>query len=232
MKYIYAIAAMVVAACSGLQFQKPDLYNYYKRDLKMTINGITYEGIGVVPKASNYQIRIESIGDISLALFKSCAREDSGTPEKSGPFQFKGKKVIEYTYIPRESLEDGDTCPLKIETYDSNNLQNAWGVLEFTHPIFGLPFSVDCNAREIKSTNGASICQTKQGLITQLKLPQAVMMAPPMPESCAKPEKLGGTNYRILTSRGECLYMFSTQQGILGKLLLIGYEGILVRGSA
>ena len=235
MKSIRHLAAgaiiFTLAACSTMQFQKLDQKVFYKRDLAIKVNGKKYDGVVVIPEAPKYEIELESPGNIDMILWKSCAREDSGSPKRPGFFIFKGEKTVKYTYEPLKGVEDTGTCPLRIDAYDAKNNQHAWAFLLFEHPDeFAVPFEFDCNGRRVPFS-GVGACQHKAGLIARAQFFEAVMFATPKPEGCPMPKKVGQYLYKWEMGIKECLYHFKTKNGDYGKFTGIGYQGVLVRGG-
>lgn len=224
------LVALLLVGCASTEFQKLDEKLFYKRDIAVTINGHVYDGVVTVPRAPEYRMKIEAPGDMDMVLFKSCAREDSGTVAKPGFFKFSSKRVIEYTYRPLEGLEDAMTCPLVIEAYDAKNNQHSWAFIDFLHPNYQVPFALDCNGRRSEPNEGVGICQQKMGLIAMARFGEPIRFATPHGD-CPTPKKVGDYTYRWEVGRGECLYNFDTKDGRVGKMTIIGYEGILLRNG-
>ena len=220
--------AFLSSACST--FTQPlDPKLFYKRDIQIEVNGKGYEGVVTIPKASAYQITLRPKGKMDLVLVKSCHREDSAEKSNNGGFFiFKGKNEFQYKYKPRQGLEDRRTCPLTVDVYEAEKGRHSWAFLEFEHSDYALQFKVDCNGHTAVA-NGVYACQAKNGLVQRVSFPEPVMFWPVKPESCAKPEKKGNWFYEIALSTGECLYHFDTQSGVMGKLITIGYQGVLIR---
>lgn len=224
-----------LVACSTTQYQKLEKDTFYRRDLSITVNKKSFVGVVVIPKAESYAIDIKAVSDIDMALWRSCAREDSGNPEKPGWFIFKGSKDFNYQYTPNPGLEDTGTCPLRIDTFEKKNNQHAWAFLEFEHPDYVVSFEADCNGRR-QTFNGVGACQHKAGLITRIHSDVELMFAPADPKSCPEVRrdatvKSGKYVYRWEMGVGECLYHFKDVRNRRGKHIGIGYQGVLVRGG-
>lgn len=203
-----------------------DPTTFYKRDLALSINGIEHVGVGVVKAAGNYEIIVKPRSEIALLLIRSCHREDAF--EKISPGWF-GNNQFKYQYKPEPGLEIGRVCPLRIDTYDSKQGQNSWAFVEIEDAQYRLPFRVTCNGSDSAFT-GVGTCQSKRALVQKIQFNEPVRFAPPLPDNCAKPKKVGDA-YEVEASLGECLYIFDSQDGKLGRLVLIGYDGILVRSA-
>lgn len=223
------VALLTLANCASTEFQKLERNVFYKRDLGLSINGNKYEGVVVLPEAKKYEIELDSPGNIDLIIWRSCAREHTGSPKKPGFFIFKGAKQVKYTYEPLAGVEDIGTCPLVIDAFDAKDNQHAWAFLMFEREEFKIPFELDCNGKREPFT-GVGRCQNKAGLVTRAQFFEAIMFATPE-TGCAKPKKVGQYLYKWNMSKNECLYHFKTRSADYGKFITIGYEGVLVRGG-
>ena len=224
-----ALACLLLTSCSTTAFQRLDTAVFYKRDIQIEVNGKKYEGVTVIPQAKSYKIKLESEGDMDMLLWRSCAREDSGSHKRPGNFLFPKPNIVEYQYDPLPGLEDQHTCPLRIDSYQVKNGQHSWAFLTFEHTQYQVKFTLDCNGRPIRY-NGVGACQQKQGLLARVHFPLPTMIAPPS-DGCPMPENLGNYTYKWEVGAGECLYHFKTNDGKLGKFITIGYSGVLVRGG-
>lgn len=214
---------ILLSGCSSVQQQlEPNVF--YKRDTVIGVNGQEYEGVVVIPNAASYELTIKPKGDIDLMLIRSCHREASF--EKLSPGWF-GKNQFKYTYIPQNALETNRVCPLRIDIYESKKGRHSWAFLDFEHPQYQVQAMLSCNGKD-QNIRGVGVCQAGEGLVQRLRFMEPIRFAPPMPETCAKPKKVGDA-YEFEISKGECLYHFDTQDRRLGRVTFIGYEGVLVR---
>ncbi len=219
------IAALLLTSCSSVQQKlEPDVF--YKRDIGLEVNGQFYSGVTVIPKSSHYSITIIPPGDTDLVLFQTCHRENAIEKASKGWGLFGKKSKFTYEYYPVSGIEDSRVCPLRVNVFDSKNGKNAWALLDFEHPLYQLKFNMTCNGEE-KQFNGVGICQAKNKSIQRIMFKEPVMFAPSNP-GCNDPIKTNSW-YEIKGATGECLYMFKTESGVLGRLTLLSYEGVLVR---
>lgn len=216
---------LLLASCSSVQ-QKLEPELFYKRDVELEINGNYYSGVTVIPKSNHYSITIIPPGDIDLVLFQTCHRESAIEKASKGWGLFGKKSKFTYEYYPVSGIEDSRVCPLRVNVFDSKNGKNAWALLDFEHPLYQLRFNMTCNGEE-KQFNGVGICQAKNKSIQRIAFKEPVMFAPSNP-GCNDPIK-NNSWYEIKGVTGECLYMFKTESGVLGRLTLLSYEGVLVR---
>lgn len=202
----------------------PDLF--YKRDLPITVNGEDFAGAGVAGPAKRYEIEVNPNTNVDLLLIRSCHREESF--EKSAGW-FK-KNDFSYTYEPQKGLEDIRTCPLQIDALDAAKGQHAWAYLDFRHVSYEIEGELTCNGT-ISKFKGVGECQAKAGLTQRIRFAIPIRFAPS--EGCATPHKAvdGSGYYELETSVGECVYLFDSQDGKIGRIVFLGYQGVLVRST-
>lgn len=221
--FIVVLMASILTSCAGVD-QKLDPNVFYKRDTTLEVNGESFEGVTTVPYASSYSIVIKPRGGIDLMLIRSCHREESYEKISAGWF---GKNQFRYSYFPIRGIEDTRVCPLRVDIYDSSKSKHSWAFLDFTSPEYRVQATMSCNGK-ISSLNGVGVCQAKWGLVQRLKFADRVRFAPPKPAGCSVPVKTDN-GYEIALTLGECLYQFDTEDGRMGRLTTIGYDGVLVR---
>lgn len=205
----------------------PDIF--YKRDIELEINGQTYVGVTVVPHALSYSVNFIPPGNIDLMLIRSCHREYSVEKADTGWSLFGSKKQkFNYKYVPISGLEDKRVCPLRVDIYESEKGRQSWALLDFESPDYQIQYEVTCNG-DVKRINGVGVCQAKEQTIQRLKFREPIRFAP-SPVMCNEPKKVGDT-YEIKVAVGECLYHFDTQDGKLGRMTIVGYQGVLVRAA-
>lgn len=218
-------AVLLLSSCAG-QNQILERGLFYKRDVGIEVNGKSYEGVVVVPKADRYNLVLRPKGKLDLVLVRTCHREFSG--EKLSPgFLGIGGGQFKYEYVPTPGLEDSRVCPLRAEVYESDKGRHSWALLDFEHPDYTIGYMLQCNGA-VSYPRGVGVCQTKAGLLQRIKFQEPIRFAPPEPVGCALPMKKDGV-YEFAASLGECLYHFDTKDGRLGRLTVVGYEGVLVR---
>ncbi len=213
----------VLAGCSTTN-QILDTNLFYKRDIGIEVNGKQYEGVVVIPKAPKYNLVLKAKGKLDLVLIRSCHREFSGEKLSSG---WLGNNSFKYEYVPTPGIEDTRTCPLRVEVYEAEKGRNSWALLDFESPDYVVPYWLQCNG-SVTRPSGVGVCQTKAGLAQRVRFDEPIRFAPPEPVGCALPMKKDGA-YEFLATTGECLYHFDTQDGRKGRLIVIGYQGVLVR---
>lgn len=219
---------LLLVGCSNLP-QPLDSNKFYRRDIAVEVNGQSFEGVSVIPRASEYRMKIKPKGELNMVLITSCHREDSFTPGSKGGGLFSKKDpTFDYTYRPQAGLEDS-YCPLRINAFDkSNQGQHSWAFMDFTGPET-LQATMACNG-ELSVGNGVSVCQSKAQLIQSIRFPKNVRLSPDK-ECDTFPEKYG-REFQFAIPLGECVYAFLSDDGEVHRLTTVGYQGVLVRDEA
>jgi hypothetical protein len=225
-KEVLLLAALILSSCSSVQMTlEPGMF--YKRDIGIEVNGQSYEGVTVIPYAKTYNITLVPKGELNLMLIRSCHREYSVEKETSGWFNFGKKPKFVYSYTPVPGIEDTRTCQLRIDAYESGKSRHSWAFLDFTSPEYKLQASLTCNGT-IVNMNGVGTCQAKEQTVQRIRFNEEVRFAPPKPSNCNQPKVVDGA-YEIESTVGECLYQFQNRENELGRLTIVGYQGVLVR---
>lgn len=225
---ILIVLGLFLAGCGGMPNQKLNPELFYKRDINLEINGRTYEGVSVVPYASSYQIDIEPRGaDIDMLLITSCHREYSAEKTASGWFIFRKRNRFRYTYNPVPEIENDGDCTLRINTFEKDEGRHAWALIAFEHPKYRLRGSLYCNGVR-EDASGVSVCQSKKGLTQRVDFGESVEFAK-VSAGCAVPRRTSIGNYEFDIASGECIYTVRNVRDERHRLIMIGYEGILIR---
>lgn len=215
-----ALCGLVVASCGSLPTQelKPDIF--YRRDMRLEINGKPYEGVAVVDHEPVYEINFHPRGHLDLLLITTCHREDSFRTDQSKA------KAFQYIYQPTPNVEDQGSCELRVNAYDKEKGEHSWGFVAFRTRETTLKAAATCNG-EVRHMVGTSVCQSKKGLIQRIEFDEQVMVAPD--ERCPL-KRLSDREFEYAIEKGECVYLFSDPKvERLHKHITIGYEQVLVR---
>src|ERR1700685_4466738 len=123
-----------VTGCSMLQSVSTNAVSgnaIYKYDMMGTINGVPFDGVGVIPLSSTYQMHIESREDVDLLTVTSCHR-DFSVESAIQTGWFKLNRGYDYEYIPVIGIEDKGSCIVRIGAYNkSPGGQDAWALIDF-----------------------------------------------------------------------------------------------------
>lgn len=221
MKICYQIIAiqicyLLIAGCSS-PVQKLDPSVFYKRDMKLKVNG--QEGVGAVisRRAGQYEIEIDSFGEIDILMLHTCHREVE-------------KKERKFIYRPMPIEQTDVSCPLMLSAYDKKKGQHSWGLIEFEHPKLSLPAKSHCNGR-VEVTKGVSVCQSFAGSIQEIHFKKAVLA--PEKDVCLVLKSVDSRVFRYKMPKGLCTFRFLTQSGDeqWHRLTTIGHEKMILRGK-
>jgi hypothetical protein len=210
---------------------KPEVF--YKRDMLITVNGLSAEGALVAPASDKYEVHVEARGDLDLFVMRSCHKEESKekawnvkTKVKSGLFGW-GSKIIDqkrevnFTLYLNE-LEKED-CPIELGGFEQNGGRHSWGVIDFESPKYQVKAAVLCNGNEVQA-NGNFICQSRNGLFQKIKFASPMKVAPS--NSCGFIGE--GLEFETKLPLGSCVAIFKGDNKLF-KFSGIGYEAILIR---
>lgn len=238
--FIFIFILSILSSCSTLAAENQDLKTdkFYKRDMLVTINGITHEGVAVAPKASKYDFHIEARGDLDMFLMSSCHKEEQKEKAwnvkktvRSGLFGWGKKKIdlkreVKFAYYPNSLERDGD-CTMELGGFENRKGRHSWAFIDFESDKYKLPASMNCNGRFIKS-NGTTVCQSREGLIQDIRFSEEVLAADN--NECGITSKKD-TKFEFALPKGKCTIIFASTKKPhkFHKLTLLGYESILIR---
>jgi hypothetical protein len=228
MKWIWLIIPFMVSCSTNFQQLSKDVF--YKRDLPFIADNKQYSGTTVLPEQDKYSLVFQSYGDLTYLVIRTCHREDTFKPEAPSFLFIKlNDKKVQYDYLPTE-IEKREACPLRVDSYDAKEKQHAWMFVDFRTRALQVNGSMTCNG-QLEQWESVAVCQARKGLVQQFKFPYEVSFAPPKPSTCAWPVDMGDNTFEITASPEECLYAVRNRQGEMGRITVIGYSGLLVRGG-
>lgn len=218
----------LISGCTSVP-QKLDGKIFYKRDMIIKVNDYKAEGVLVVPRSSRYKFDIKARGRLDLFTFTTCHREQ--TKENAGEqgwFSDKSRRQLTYRPVPIERA--ALICPIQLGGFERIKGRHSWGFVTFEHPSLRLQGMVSCNGLHYNA-HGVSACQTKAGLIMEIKFAEKVL--PPAPkDSCVALTSKDGMTYQFKVPKGECSFRFMAIKGEkerMHRLTTLGYEKILIR---
>lgn len=222
---------ITLTSCSQPVIQKLNPDVVYKKDMSITIDNITAEGVIVVPAKDVHSLHITAQGDLDMFTFTTCHREEvaedaSNVTETTGIFRRKieKKREIKLDYKPT-LIEKIGACPIQLGGYEQEKGRHSWGFIDFETPDAVLKATVFCNGNEVKA-NGVSACQSRAGLIQAIQFPEEVYIAPT--EGC----DIGynkGTFFKFPIKKGQCVYAFMNKKLEIHRLTTLGYEIVPIR---
>lgn len=203
----------------------------YKYDLRGSVNGMRFDGIGVFPKAPFYDMRIESRVDVDLFTVTSCHRDFSvESAIKIG--WFEDKKGYSYRYNPTPGIEDLSSCLVKLGSFNRDKGQSAWGLIDFRTDDATLPAMNYCNGAS-GQTGGTSFCQSRAGLIQRLVFDVEVAVDASNLKSACVPSTKDNKTWEYQIALGECVIAFMEKAvpNRVHRHTTVGYNQILIRGN-
>lgn len=214
------LVALVLAGCSSRAHLTPDPDVFYRRDARIETKDKSCFGTCVLPRKDKYKIKVR-VDRADVVRIASCHRETQLMDEGSS---------FKYTYKPDTTIEQGPSCPLKIETFDFKRERHYYGFIDFEHPDYTLPAKTRCNGFK-DNTNGVSVCQGKVGFVQKITFPVKVRLFEESNCSLGSPWK-EGKNFKFKVQQsGHCVFLFEEfkkKPRRRHRLTVIGYESILI----
>lgn len=199
---------------------------FYKRDLKITVNGKTADGVLVADSKSQYEIAIEAPGDLDLLTISTCHREIT-SEDAGGGWWWSGNKG-KIKYWPMAKVEEEGGCPLRISALEKDNGQNSWAFIDFKDSKMEMIPQVLCNGQSIVE-KGVAVCQAHEGLIQEINFPEPTKFS----DKAACDFQFQTTDekhYKFTQPAKECVVLFKGKDsGQMFRLVTLGYEAILIR---
>jgi hypothetical protein len=227
--FVWGIAlSLALTSCASLTNQKLDPEVFYKRDMRMKINGVEYRGVAVPPRSEVYDFELETVGDINMLTVTSCHREDVFEEPTKG--WFKANNKFKYSYRPLKGIEDGRGCLLDIGSYERTKGRHSWATVDFVTATETLPATITCDGVVLK-TGPVSICQAKAGLTQRIRFDQPMKVSPD--KWCeANMRTENGLLFEYEIPDGECTFYYGAKDGRLHRHSTLGYRQIFVRDAA
>lgn len=206
-----------LTGCAGIQ-QNLDPKLVYKRDMQVTMDGKTGDGVLVVPAKDRHDFSVTAKAAMGLYTFNSCHREVA--------LQNMPKTVGGY-FVPKLGIEDQAGCMVEFGGYDASAGQHSWALVDFEDPKTTLSHTMKCNG-EVIDSKGVTICQSRAGLVQRVEFPVKVVVA--AEAGCQKLEAADRQMFQFPISRGRCVYRFEEIEGKRqARITTLGYESVLLR---
>lgn len=226
LKFISAsIIIALLSGCTTIQ-TKIDATKKYKLDLYMRNKEYSATGMMVLPKKDLYSIIFESEGRMDFFTFKTCSRETVIVDGR----RLLDRKEVQINYRPNE-IEKKMMCAAQVYAVSESGITMA-GHIEFEDDINKATAVLMCGD-STQETAGTSVCQGRVGLIQKIDFKDEMIVSPD--EGCKNIKSENGTwhgrGFVINIERDFCLYVFMQKKPPhdTHKLLVYGYEGILIR---
>jgi hypothetical protein len=186
----------------------------YKKDLTFWVNDKKIVGVGVVPKAANYEIFIDyKAGNIDLLSLVTCHRQINLA---------KQDHKLTYNLSPSKIELEGN-CPLDLGVYDLKG-RHGWGYLIFSRAENKLMAKIECNG-EVYENEGVSICQGQIGTAQRITFTSAVKEA----ASPGCELKKIGNAFEYEVKKDFCYFSFIDSNHNFHDHTAFGYETFIIR---
>lgn len=231
------LTTFFISGCSSEMLSRPKLDPSinYQRDITFHVSFLKNKtwspeylinGMGVMPEADSYKIKVLPPGKADMITVTSCHREEKmANPPKDGTF----KNTYTFQIDLVQGLESKRTCPIDVGVYEKEAGRHGWATLAIETQRERLPAMTKCNGR-VKQYNGVSVCQAKSGLLQkyEFKTPVAVATIP----GCYIPEPKDGMNYEFVMPSGSCTIYFVERKNPdnIHQANLFGFDTIPIRG--
>jgi hypothetical protein len=204
---------------------------FYRRDMKVEINGVDYVGHAVLEDVTTLKMKIDAKDDIAHLRIKTCHRvidiEKAWSKRLFGSFNKNKAKVTLKLNSPIETKEN---CPIEIIAFSLRG-KHSWFYIDKKEPRFNLPAKYICNGNngnnggdEFAPVQGVGICQTMPGLEQEFNFPAPVRVRTKCPY-----ERVSDEVFIIKPVRDYCIYTFMDEKKRYHRLTTIGYESIKLK---
>lgn len=211
-----AYIALTMSGCASIP-PGQDVTKANYPNLRVEVNGADYYGIGVIPKADEYNMVIKPNDRATRLMIRGCHI----TYIKDKPDSSWFKRGIEYKYVIAKGLADKQTCQLHIATIDHKEKTLDFAILDHVdaRPHVSMsPLRVQCNGEDIESALGAIACRAAAGTFQAIHLPYKSIVTSWDREG--KPSQFceqamethDGFNYEITMAPHKCIYFFTSNQ--------------------
>lgn len=223
----------VVSSCTLLEPEQREKLNpaiYYKNDICFNVEGKKFCGSGVIPNKNIIKVKIDSDNNIENFMLTTCGREITTKDPDKGLFKRNG--IVKLTLRPTIELDE-KVCPFYFAAFTRSG-KHAWGFL-VVDPQFELKADIkNCNGeRYIKE--GVAVCETRQGILQQIKFDEPVAMittngVAERKENCPDlPLSKDQTYLEFATPNRDCVYFIVGRKSKKKFILYtIGYEQVKV----
>ncbi len=209
----------------------------YKSDIKMTIAGHAFYGMGVTTMGKENMVMVQSEVNVDRVEISTCSRLDvcqvkggalacdtSRFTVDSGWFGGTSK-FMGYTFVPDLKEMDDSCANMTISIYDKNALA-AWGFLIFrTHPENQFPAVMTCNASDLTFA-GVSVCSAKAGTIQMITFDTPIEKF--RADGTCNLKQISDTKFEFQPVVGWCRATFA-QNKKFHDVVLNGFDEILIR---
>jgi len=209
----------------------------YRRDMLITVDGKTYEGMAVVPfkPTGAYDITVEARGDLDLFTLATCAKflqKESAwgnvkTVIDMGLWDRKivDKRKVQFFYQQNNLEREKNFCYVYLQGLDKEHGKHSEAAFDIIDPQHTLPAWINCGT-ESGSRPGVWACQLAQDMFTKVVFDVDVWMESDCEKGVVKgPLKV----WEWQVKKGDCRYFFQTKDGKKYRYWAYGFEQTLIR---
>jgi hypothetical protein len=221
------LATIGLSGCAVLSpaQQEVSQNTFYRRDMKVSVDGVDYPGYGVLPVKDSYEFKVQTNHEMDRFKQITCHREI--IEEKVGDKGFLSK-ATKYSFTLRRlnSVERSDPCPLElIASADSND--HTWAYFDFAAADEKLPAKIECDGWNA-TYNGVSVCQSAVGLMQKISFSEPVKTS--FDADCPMPPAPDEKTFIFPINAGKCVYIFyGTTSKQFHRLTTLGWQDVWLR---
>ena len=149
----------------------------------VTVNGKTYEGVGTLPVADQYDFLVEARGDLELFTMSTCegalSKESAWNVTSDVPLflwwgkrKIDDKRKVQFSYRRSVLAKERESCTMILEGLDGQNGKHSWAFFDFEDGNKEVAYS-ECNFQTKKNT-GVYVCQTLEGSFISIRFERPV----------------------------------------------------------
>lgn len=219
-------ACIALASCASLsgspaQFPK-DPKKFYRRDMKVLVDGVEYQGYGTLPHKDSLTIEVRVKHDMDRFSATNCHKQI--VEEKvDGTNMFSKTAKYKFVYERKTAIEKQDPCVLTLVASADGN-EHSWAFFDFQDGVHLLKAHIQCDGWQSDS-NGVSVCQSKAGLVQQISFDEEVLTDD---ESLKLPTHDNKT-FMFEMPHGLNVFIFCNQRAVCHRLTTLGYDEAWLR---
>lgn len=228
-------------SCVSTGIQKIDPNMTYDHDAAVTVDGIVYTGVGVLPfkPVGEYKVIFEAKKPFDIILFDTCTKnlraERSYNMESSvrvlpfWSYKITDKKRYAFSYSQDQQERAKEACQLQFQAFNQEEGKHSFALLDIQDPRYTLSAELSCNTDHGKVI-GVSMCDNQEQKFVDIVFTEPVTVTPDK-KTCATPEtKQMGKHFNFHIQPGICVYSFlGLDSGKKHRLTIVGWQDFIKR---
>lgn len=186
-----------------------------------------FVGVGVIPIAPRYKIRLYAVGKADMMVLQSCHREiKTPDPDRKGWLK---NKYYEFEFSLDELIEKDKDCIITLGVYEKVKGRHGWAMIAINWSKSNMPSEIRCNGNK-SFFNGTSFCQAKNGLVQMITFDREVDTT--FYGDCRIDRSENGRVWQYFMPRGKCILHFfdANDESFEHVHYMYGYDTIPIRG--